>query len=216
MFLIYGAPHFGIIVAHPYNSPSRAYMIMVVASRRFALILVTSLLVAFAVFAVGEVAIRLLVKPTIFGMALGKMELAPKDWNAGRAHMREVWEKGSGDLSYQVYDAQLGWKPRAQPPQRRWPLLLQPRRYSGAEPRCVFRRSSAQAADSRFGRLIRIWREGEIRRRISVAARRAPRSSVSGPEFWRAGLWRRSELSQIYQRCAFLEAGDSRVFVRLA
>ena len=31
------------------------------------------------------------------------------------------------------------------------------------------------------------WREGEIRRRISVAAGRAPRSSVSGPEFWRAG-----------------------------
>ena len=84
-------------------------MITVVASRRFALILATSLLVAFAVFAVGELATRLLVKPTIFGMALGPMELAPKDWDTGRAHLREVWEKGSGDLSYQVYDAQLGW-----------------------------------------------------------------------------------------------------------
>jgi hypothetical protein len=86
-------------------------MIMVVASRRFALISVAYLLVVVAVFAIGEVAIRLLVKPTIFGMTLGPMELAPKDWNAGRAHMRTVWEKRSGDLSYQVYDAQLGWKP---------------------------------------------------------------------------------------------------------
>lgn len=86
-------------------------IITVVTSRRFAQILATSLLVAFAVFAVGELAIRLLVKPTIFGMALGTMELAPKDWNAGRAHLREVWEKGSGALSYLVYDAELGWKP---------------------------------------------------------------------------------------------------------
>ena len=82
----------------------------VVASRRFALILTAYLLVAFAVFAVGEVAIRLLVKPTKYGVALGSMHLAPKDWDAGRAHLREVWEKGSGELSYQVYDAQLGWK----------------------------------------------------------------------------------------------------------
>ncbi|MGH8490566.1 MAG: SGNH/GDSL hydrolase family protein [Gammaproteobacteria bacterium] len=86
-------------------------MITVVASRRRPLLAVYSLLVALAVFAIGELAIRLLVKPTLFGMALGKMELAPKDWNAGRAHMRAVWEERSGDLSYQVYDAQLGWKP---------------------------------------------------------------------------------------------------------
>ena len=85
-------------------------MTAVVASRRFALILAANLLLAFAVFAVGELGIRLLVKPTIFGIALGPMELAPKDWNAGRAHLREVWKKGTGDLSYQVYDAQLGWK----------------------------------------------------------------------------------------------------------
>jgi len=82
----------------------------VVASRRFALILTANLLVALAVFIVGEMAIRLLVKPTKYGVALGQMELAPKDWNAGRAHLREVWEKGSGKLSYQVHDAQLGWK----------------------------------------------------------------------------------------------------------
>ena len=82
----------------------------VVASRRFALKLTAYLLVAFAVFAVGELATRLLVKPTKYGVALGSMHLAPKDWDAGRAHLREVWEKGSGELSYQVYDAQLGWK----------------------------------------------------------------------------------------------------------
>lgn len=78
-------------------------------SRRFRLGLAMSLLAALIVFFIGEIAIRLLVKPSLQGPALGKRELAPREWQPLRARMREIWKKASGHLSYLVYDPKLGW-----------------------------------------------------------------------------------------------------------
>lgn len=77
--------------------------------RRFALATVTASLSVLLAVAAAELAIRLLVKPTPIGLDLMSLALAPNDWDALRTRMSAVWAKGSGDLAFQVYDAQLGW-----------------------------------------------------------------------------------------------------------
>lgn len=80
-------------------------------AKRYAPIVASIVLSVLTAFVAGEVFMRVFVKRLVDGQALRGVRLAPKDWDALRSHMSEIWTRGSGEeLSYLVHDSQIGWK----------------------------------------------------------------------------------------------------------
>jgi len=98
IFLIAGAGIINLYLANR-HSPSRYFRPIV------AMNLVTVLLMLVA----GEVAVRAGSRIYRDGEVFGNVELAPKNWETTKAHYRALLEKASGDLSYLIYDARMGW-----------------------------------------------------------------------------------------------------------
>ena len=72
--------------------------------------LAASVLVSFLIAGcITEVVLRGFSKETSQGSTFRGSVLLPKDWDALRAHMTEVWRNRARDLSYIVYDPQTGW-----------------------------------------------------------------------------------------------------------
>lgn len=79
------------------------------ASRSFALILAMNIITVGSIVIPFEVAIRLLAEDTSDGKVVFHTVLLPRSWDKATTHYREVLQRASGDLSYLIYDASLGW-----------------------------------------------------------------------------------------------------------
>lgn len=73
------------------------------------LTLMVNVISALIVAAGAESMVRLAKIETAAGERVAGLLLIPKDWQRTRHHYQRVWDRASGDLSYLVYDAQLGW-----------------------------------------------------------------------------------------------------------
>ena len=72
--------------------------------------LIMNAVVLLAVGGGGELMVRMVKTQTVDGRdQVRERLLLPRDWERTRQHYQEVIEKASGDLSYLIYDAQLGW-----------------------------------------------------------------------------------------------------------
>jgi hypothetical protein len=72
--------------------------------------LLASVLVSLLIAAgISEAVLRLFSKEAAQGAQFRGSILLPKDWNALRSHMSEVWKNRSHNLAYLVYDPEMGW-----------------------------------------------------------------------------------------------------------
>jgi hypothetical protein len=98
VLLIAGAGIINLYLAHR-HSPSRY----------FRLIIAMNLATVLMMLVTGEIAVRAGSRIDLGGEAFGEVTLKPKNWDVTRRHYRDLIEKASGDLSYMVYDDQVGW-----------------------------------------------------------------------------------------------------------
>lgn len=73
------------------------------------LTLMVNVISVLIVAAGAEAMVRLAKIETTAGEQVAGLFLTPKDWHRTRHHYQRVWDRASGDLSYLVYDAELGW-----------------------------------------------------------------------------------------------------------
>jgi hypothetical protein len=73
------------------------------------LTLMANAISALIVAAGAESMVRLAKIETAAGERVAGLLLIPKDWQRTRHYYHRVWDRASGDLSYLVYDAELGW-----------------------------------------------------------------------------------------------------------
>jgi len=93
----------GAVLIHLYRAHRRS------PSRYFRLIVAMNLITVFLMMVAGEILVRAASRPYLNGEAIGTVLLKPKNWDMTREHYRELIGKASGDLSYLVYDDQVGW-----------------------------------------------------------------------------------------------------------
>jgi hypothetical protein len=78
-------------------------------SRYFRLIVAMNLVTVLLILVTGEIAVRAGSRIYLDGEAFGNVALVPKNWETTKARYSALIDKSSGDLSYLVYDDQMGW-----------------------------------------------------------------------------------------------------------
>ncbi|MDH4302966.1 MAG: hypothetical protein OEV53_02745 [Nitrospira sp.] len=79
------------------------------ASLRFALIVGMNLVTVVLLTVTGELIVRAGSLPSPYGIVFSGRPLNPKSWDKVRHRYQQHVEKADGDLSYIVYDNELGW-----------------------------------------------------------------------------------------------------------
>lgn len=79
------------------------------ASLRFALIVGMNLVTVVLLTVTGELIVRAGSLPSPYGIVFANRPLNPKSWDKVKLRYQQHVEKADGDLSYIVYDNQLGW-----------------------------------------------------------------------------------------------------------
>lgn len=79
------------------------------AGSRFGLVVAMNLITVALIMIPVDIALRVLARPTPDAPSFGNTILLPRSWERAKAHNLAIVQKASGDLSYLVYDEQLGW-----------------------------------------------------------------------------------------------------------
>lgn len=79
------------------------------AAGRLRLLVAINLITVALIIIPVDIALRVLARPTPDARSFGDTILLPRSWERAKAHNLAIVQKASGDLSYLVYDEQLGW-----------------------------------------------------------------------------------------------------------